>query len=63
MSADGMLPIGTKTPWGKIVAVALLSGERYYFMVKGSDVAMMPADAVEGWDGLPLRRRARREVR
>ena len=43
-----MKTIGTKTQWGIIVAVAFISGERYYFMLdKYGGVAMMPASVVE----------------
>ena len=43
------LPIGRKTKWGKISAIGIVSGERYYWTVdKYGGVAMMPADAVEG---------------
>lgn len=44
------IAIGTKTPWGKVAAVGVLHGpppERYYWMVKRGDVAMMPASVVE----------------
>ncbi len=44
---NDLIPLGTDTPWGRVCAIALLSGEHYYFMVKGNDVAMMPHDAVE----------------
>lgn len=47
-----MLTIGTDTKWGRISAIGILGGERYYFMVKNSCVAMMPACAVEEIDGL-----------
>jgi len=43
-----MLEIGKHyKPYGKLAAIAVLSGERYYFFVKGRSVAMMPSDAVE----------------
>lgn len=41
------LAIGTVTPWGSIQAVGMTLGERYYWMVKGKDVAMIPASTVE----------------
>lgn len=40
------LPLGTMTRWGKIAMVGWV-GERYYWMVKGCCVAMMPAGVVE----------------
>ena len=43
-----IIPIGTKTKWGKIAAIRTIEGERYYFMVdKDGGVAMMPANVVE----------------
>jgi hypothetical protein len=42
------LNIGIKTKWGKITAVGITGGERYYWMVdKHGCVAMMPASVVE----------------
>lgn len=42
------LNIGIKTEWGKITAVGITGGERYYWMVdKHGCVAMMPASVVE----------------
>lgn len=41
------LKIGSKTLWGRIAAVGIIGGERYYWMVKGSTVSMMPAVVVE----------------
>ena len=42
------LNLGTKTKWGKITAVGITGGERYYWMVdKHGCVAMMPASVVE----------------
>ena len=35
-------------PWGKIAAIAFISGERYYFMRgKRGEIAMMPWSVVE----------------
>ena len=35
-------------PWGRISAVLLTGGERYYMLVNGQGaVALMPADVVE----------------
>lgn len=47
--AHPLLPLGTRTPWGKIGAITNQGGERYYMMSKnkGRDVALMPADLVE----------------
>ncbi len=41
------IPIGTRTQWGSVQAVGLTLGERYYWMVKGKDIAMIPASIVE----------------
>ncbi len=47
-----IMPLGSRTRWGKIASVAILSGERYYFMVdKHGEVAMMPAMVVENTGG------------
>ena len=46
------LPIGTKTQWGKIEAIGITGGERYYWMVdKYGCVAMIPAFMVEQKNG------------
>jgi hypothetical protein len=37
----------THKVYGKLAAIALLSGEKYYFFVKGRDVSMMPANFIE----------------
>lgn len=42
-----MKDLGSKTQWGKIVAISMLNGERYYWMVKDEVVSMMPALVVE----------------
>ena len=40
--------INSKTKWGKVVAIKLIDGERYYFMIdKYKTVSMIPADVVE----------------
>jgi hypothetical protein len=41
--------LGTRLkPYGKLVAIALLSGERYYFFVDSKgDSSMIPAIAIE----------------
>jgi hypothetical protein len=46
---DKALELGTRTHWGKIGAVLITDGERYYMMSKskGKEVALMPADIVE----------------
>ena len=43
------LELGTVVnPYGKIVAVAWITGERYYFLIaKNKSVAMMPACSLE----------------
>jgi hypothetical protein len=43
------LPLGAVIkPYGKIAAVGLTGGERYYWMIgKHGDVVMMPADVIE----------------
>lgn len=43
------LEIGsTVKPWGEIIAIAFLSGERYYFLqAKHGGISMMPWSAVE----------------
>lgn len=41
------LEIGTETQWGRVVAVGITGGERYYWIVKSNCVAMVPADVVE----------------
>ena len=41
------IPIGTRTAFGSIQAVGLTLGERYYWLVKGKDVAMVPASTLE----------------
>lgn len=51
-----MIALGTRTRWGIVAAIGLLSGERYYWMVsekKGTapSVAMMPACVVEEGKG------------
>jgi len=43
-----LLPCGTQTKWGKIAAVGIITGERFYWMVSAEGViSMMPADVVE----------------
>lgn len=34
--------------YGRVAAVGILSGERYYWLVKRGVVSMMPADVIEG---------------
>jgi hypothetical protein len=43
------LPLGAVIkPYGKIAAVGLTGGERYYWLIgKHGDVVMMPADVIE----------------
>lgn len=43
-----LLPLGTMTKWGRVGAVGLTRGERYYWLVsENGTVSMMPADVVE----------------
>ena len=45
---DKPLRLGKKTPWGRISAVGLTGGERYYWMIaRNGVISMMPADVVE----------------
>jgi len=48
-----ILDLGTDTKWGKVSALYFSRGERYYFMVKNGDVALMPAYIVEAHDEAP----------
>ena len=44
-----IIPLGAKTHWGKIAAVGIRDGERYYMMVdRHRVVSLMPAAIVEG---------------
>ena len=47
-NAKPQLKLGDRvSPYGRVVAIMLLNGERYYFFVgKGESVAMMPACAI-----------------
>ena len=42
-----IIPIGTKTPHGKVIAITNKGGERYYFLEDGCGIALLPADVVE----------------
>ena len=42
-----IIPIGTKTPHGKVIAITNKGGERYYFLEDGYGIALLPADVVE----------------
>lgn len=42
-----IVPIGTRTDYGKIIAVGSISGERYYWMKKGIVISMIPAVGIE----------------
>lgn len=42
-----IVPLGTKTTWGKVAGVTNQGGERYYMMTKGLGVALMPAALIE----------------
>lgn len=41
-----IIPIGTSTSLGKVAGV-LWIGERYYFLIKGGVVSLLPASYVE----------------
>lgn len=48
MASETIVKLGSKTPYGKVVAVGLIGGERYYWMIgRGQGVSMMPADVIE----------------
>ena len=38
--------IGDKTPYGKVSAIGIVGGERYYWCVKNGVVSMMPSDVI-----------------
>ena len=42
-----MLALHSQTKWGEVVMVGVLDGERYYWLEKDGDVAMLPAIVVE----------------
>ena len=43
-----IIPLGTKTKWGIVEAIGILSGERYYWMLdEHKTVSMMPDFMVE----------------
>ena len=45
---QGIVPIETKTKWGKISAILMKEGERYYMLLdKKGVVSLLPADVVE----------------
>lgn len=44
-----MIKLGTIVkPWGKVKAVGVIEGERYYWLTLGNLVSMIPANVVEG---------------
>ena len=45
MSSEA-LKLGTYTHWGEVVGILWL-GERYYFLIRGGVVSLMPAATVE----------------
>lgn len=47
---DGMIPLDVVIePWGRIAAIGVTGGERYYWFVdKDGCVSMIPAFMVEG---------------
>ena len=43
-----LIALGTKTVWGEVVAVGVIQGERYYWMIdKHGTVGMIPAVVAE----------------
>lgn len=42
-----MLKLGTMTKWGKIAAIGMVEGERYYWMVGKGGISMIPAATAE----------------
>ncbi len=46
-----LIPLGAKTNFGEVQAIASFSGERYYFCWDGEIVSMMPATEVRVLDG------------
>ena len=42
-----MIALHSQTKWGEVVMVGVLDGERYYWLEKDGDVAMLPAITVE----------------
>jgi hypothetical protein len=48
IDTSGILHIGDKTKWGRVGGIALICGERYYFLVsKTGVVSMMPSAVVK----------------
>lgn len=48
MKAEPIIPLGTETPYGTIVAVHTAQGERSYFMQdEDGVVTLIPADLLE----------------
>lgn len=47
-----MIRLGAKTKWGKVAAVAMIGGERYYFMCRRGEVAMIDAHTAERPTGM-----------
>jgi hypothetical protein len=43
-----LVPLGTRTAWGKVWAVGVVDGERYYWIGRDRAVAMIPGYIVEG---------------
>ncbi len=46
-----ILPLGTKTNFGKVVGISY-KDERYYFLLHKGTISLMPADAVKKLDEL-----------
>lgn len=48
LTATRPIPLGTVVkPWGRIDAIGILSGERYYWLTKRGAVSMLPAILIE----------------
>ncbi len=47
MNKKAPLLIGTKTKFGKVAAVLITGGERYYMCIKKGVVSLMPEIAIE----------------
>ena len=48
MNTNQILQLGSDTQWGKIIAVGIIEGERYYWMLdKSGTISMMPDFMVE----------------
>lgn len=52
-----VIPLGTRVgPYGKICAILLLQGERYYHLIdRHGGVSMMPQEALDPWLAVPVK--------